>query len=243
MADIVVENLAAGYGKEKIFSDVSLKISSGDFVGILGPNGAGKSTLMRVILGFIKSDKGRIFVKKNSQKISIKNYKKQIAYVPQKQSIDWTFPVTVFEVVLMGTYGNLGWFRRPGKREKNLALEALQKVQMEDFADRAIGELSGGQRQRVFLARALAQEADVFFLDEPFSGIDAQSERLIFRLLQDLQKSGKTIVIVHHNLGHVSEYFSSVLLFNRGIIQYGKTSEVFTRENLMETYGGEVVCL
>lgn len=235
---IKVTNFSAGYAKKNIFTDVSFCVPEGDFLGIVGPNGAGKSTLLKAVLGFIPS-KGEVSI--NNQ--PLQQVRKSIAYVPQKQSVDWDFPATVFDTVLMGTYGNLGWFKRVGKKEKELTKKALETVGMSEYEASQIGELSGGQRQRVFLARALVQEADILFLDEPFAGIDAASEKLIFSVLKDLQKQGKTILVVHHNLGHIKEYFSSVLLFNRGIVSQGKTDDVFTKENIEECYGDEVLVL
>lgn len=233
---IEIKNLSAGYTKKSIFTGVSFSVPEEEFLGIVGPNGAGKSTLLKSMLGFIPSTGETLLGHKPLQKV-----RKSIAYVPQKQSVDWDFPITVFDAVLMGTYGNLGWFRRPGNKEKELTKKTLKTVEMYEYQNTQIGELSGGQRQRVFLARALVQESDILFLDEPFAGIDAVSEKLIFSVLKNLKLHGKTILVVHHNLGHIKEYFSSVLLFNRGIVSYGKTNQVFTKENIAKCYGDEVL--
>jgi manganese/zinc/iron transport system ATP- binding protein len=205
-------------------------------MAIVGPNGAGKTTLIKAVLGLLEPAAGRI-------RIYGKPYEEQralVGYVPQRGSVDWDFPTNVLDVVMMGRYGSLGWFRRPGQREHDLAMGALHKVSMGDYADRQISQLSGGQQQRVFLARALAQDAQIYFMDEPFQGVDATTERAIVTLLQELRKAGKTVIAVHHDLQTVPEYFDWVTLLNVRRIASGPVSEVFTDENLRATYGGRV---
>ena len=172
-----------------------------------------------------------------------KQQRKRIGYVPHRGSVDWDFPISVFETVLMGTFGSLGWIRRPGKNQKQLASQCLERVGMQDFAGRQIGQLSGGQQQRVFLARALAQEAELYFMDEPMAGVDAATERIVFDLLKSLSEEGRTIVVVHHDLRTVSEYFDDVVLLNVRIVASGPVSSTFTSANLQATYGGRLTIL
>jgi len=213
--------------------DIDLKVPEGVLMAIVGPNGAGKSTLIKAILGIIKPIAGSIT-------IFGKPYEQQrrlVAYVPQKGSVDWDFPTTAVDVVLMGTYGNLGWIRRPGLNEKKAALEALEKVGMLPFKHRQISQLSGGQQQRVFLARALVQDASVYLMDEPFQGVDATTEIAIINILKELRKAGKTLVVVHHDLQTVPEYFDWVTFLNVKKIATGPIKEVFNDDNLTKTYG------
>jgi manganese/zinc/iron transport system ATP- binding protein len=208
-------------------------------MAIVGPNGAGKTTLIKAILGLVGAAAGQVL-------IYGKPYDEQrrlVGYVPQRESVDWDFPTSVLDVVIMGRYGHLGWVRRPGRHERTLALEALDKVGMSPFADRQISQLSGGQQQRVFLARALVQDARVYFMDEPFQGVDATTERAIVTLLQELRAAGKTVVVVHHDLQTVPEYFDWVTLLNVRRIGSGPVAEVFTEENLRLAYGGRVAFL
>jgi manganese/zinc/iron transport system ATP- binding protein len=208
-------------------------------MAIVGPNGAGKTTFIKAILDLIQPAAGqiRIFGKRYDQQRQL------VAYVPQRGSVDWDFPTSSLDVVMMGLYGRLGWFRRPGKRERRLALAALEKVGMQDFADRQISQLSGGQQQRVFLARALVQDAEIYMMDEPFQGVDATTERAIITLLRELRAADKTLVVVHHDLQTVAEYFDHVMLLNVRLIAAGPVPEVFTEENLRLTYGGRVAFL
>lgn len=229
---VEVRNLHVSYYGNEVISNVTFSIESGKLVGIIGPNGAGKSTLMKAVLGLIPKDKGDILFYGKS----IKTIQKKIAYVPQRNDIDWDFPITVHDTVLLGTYPSLGLFRRPKRQEKQFALECLQQVGMEDFSERQIGELSGGQQQRVFLARALAQKAELFFLDEPFVGIDAASEKMIINILKDLRKEGKTVFVVHHDLTKVEDYFDDLVLINKELIESGPVKTVFRPELMTKAY-------
>lgn len=228
-----IEQLTVNYEKTPVLWDLSFDVPKGGLVGIIGPNGAGKSTLIKTVLGLIKPLSGKIEFFGNP----ISSFRKKISYVPQKESVDWDFPITVFDLVLMGSYGKLGLLKRPGKKEKERAWEKLKEVGMEGFAKRQIDELSGGQKQRVFIARALMQEAEIYFMDEPLAGIDVSSTQVIFALLQKLQKEGKTIFIVHHDLQSVPLLFSWVILLNMSLIASGPVSEVFIPELIDKTYG------
>lgn len=233
---IAINDLTVAYGDTPVLWDVDLEVPAGVLLAIVGPNGAGKTTLIKAILGLVRPAAGqtRILGKPYAQQRHL------VAYVPQRGSVDWDFPTTVLDVVMMGRYASLGWFRRPGKRERELAMEALSRVKMQDFADRQIAQLSGGQQQRVFLARALVQEAQVYLMDEPFVGVDAVTERAIVSVLQDLRAAGKTVAVVHHDLQTVPEYFDWVALMNVRKIASGPVAEVFTEENLRRTYGGRI---
>lgn len=233
---IEVEDLTVAYREKPVLWDVDLHVPAGILQAIIGPNGAGKTTLIKAILGLIKPSAGRVL-------IYGKPYNQQrhlVAYVPQRGSVDWDFPTNVLDVVLMGRYGRLGWFRRPGKEDYQKAEEALVKVGMADFMRRQISQLSGGQQQRVFLARALVQEALVYFMDEPFQGVDATTEKAIISLLKELRAAGKTVLVVHHDLQTVAEYFDWALLLNVRRIASGAVSDVFTDQNLRLAYGGKV---
>lgn len=233
---IEVRDLTVAYNERPVLWDIDLNVPVGVLMAIVGPNGAGKTTLIKSILGLIRSAAGEILIhgKPYSQQ------QRMVGYVPQRGSVDWDFPTNVLDVVTMGLYGTLGWFRRPGRKERSLALQALEKVGMADYADRQISQLSGGQQQRVFLARALVQDADVYFMDEPFQGVDATTERAIIALLRELRSRQKTVVVVHHDLQTVPEYFDEVMLLNVRRIASGPVGEVFTDENLKRTYGGRV---
>lgn len=236
---IEVTDLTVAYGDRPVLWDVDLRAPSGALMAIVGPNGAGKTTLLKAILGLISPAAGQVL-------IYDKPYKEQrhlVGYVPQRGTVDWDFPTSVLDVVMMGRYGALGWFRRPGARERALALDALEKVGMHEYAHRQISQLSGGQQQRTFLARALVQDAQVYFMDEPFQGVDATTERAIVSLLKELRTAGKTVCVVHHDLQTVPEYFDWVTLLNVRRIASGPVSEVFTEENLRLTYGGRVAFL
>lgn len=203
---------------------------------IVGPNGAGKSTLLKTILDFIKPVTGQIEYFVGKQSSEYKEIKNHIAYVPQNSTVDWDFPATVLDVVLMGRYGHLGWFKRPRKKDKDIAKEMLAKVGMTTFFNRQISQLSGGQRQRVFLARALAQEADIYILDEPLAGVDMKTERIIMDLLKELTKENKTVIVVHHDLQTVEAYFDEVVFINQEVLNNGPVSSTFTKGNIDETY-------
>jgi manganese/zinc/iron transport system ATP- binding protein len=236
---IEVEDLTVAYDQKPVLWDVDMFVPQGTLMAIVGPNGAGKSTLIKTILGLIKPVAGTVLIKG-------KPYEQQrqiVGYVPQRGSVDWDFPTDVLDVVMMGRYRALGWIRRPGQAEKEMALEALEKVGMSDYAERQISQLSGGQQQRVFLARALVQDADIYFMDEPFQGVDATTERAIVNILKELRATGKTVVVVHHDLQTVPEYFDWVMLLNVRSIASGPVEEVFTEENLRRTYGGRIAFL
>lgn len=229
---IKLKGLTVSYYGQEVVQDVSFSFNSGKLIGIIGPNGAGKSTLLKAMLGLIPRDRGEITIDGEP----MDNWRKKIAYVPQRSVIDWDFPITVRDTVLLGTYPNLGLFKIPLKGEKKLADECLKKVGMESFRNRQIAELSGGQQQRVFLARALAQQADIFFLDEPFVGIDVASEKMIIRILQQLRDEGKTIFIVHHDLAKVEQYFDELILLNKRLIGAGPVHQVMQQDKLSAAY-------
>ena len=229
---IKVEDMTVAYSTKPVLWDIDLEIPKAVLMAIVGPNGAGKSTLIKAMLDLIKPVSGSVSFNGESYKA----HRKHIGYVPQSESVDWDFPANVLDVVLMGRYGELGWFKRPSKNDKLLAMEALEKVAMKDFANRQISQLSGGQQQRIFLARALVQDADIYFMDEPFKGVDAKTEGAIVELLKELKDRGKTLVVVHHDLQTVEEYFDWVVLLNRQIIEVGPVDRVFTDENINKTY-------
>ncbi|MCY4170401.1 MAG: metal ABC transporter ATP-binding protein [Bacteroidetes bacterium] len=236
---VEVRDLTVAYRENPVLWDVDLDVMPGTLMAIVGPNGAGKTTLIKAILGLIKPAAGRIrILGKPYQKVA-----SSVGYVPQRGSVDWDFPTSVMDVVLMGLYGRLGWIRRPGQSEHQVAISALKKVEMDDYSDRQISQLSGGQQQRVFLARALVQDADVYLMDEPLQGVDATTEHAIIEILHSLRSSGKTVLVVHHDLQTVTSYFDEVLLLNIRRIVSGPVSEVFTDENLRHTYGGRVAII
>lgn len=231
-----VHDLTVAYHRRPVLWDIDFAIPEGLLVGIVGPNGAGKSTLIKAALGLAPTASGWVH-------IHGKPYSEQrrlIGYVPQRETVDWDFPTDALDVVLMGRYGHLGWFRRPGRADRELARECLAKVGMADYADRQISQLSGGQQQRVFLARALAQNASIYFMDEPFAGVDAATEKAIIVLLNELKAEGKTVLVVHHDLQTVREYFDWVIMLNMRQIAVGPTEEVFNNANLQKTYGGRL---
>ncbi len=233
---LTVEQLYAAYRKNTVLKNVTFAIPQGSLTGIVGPNGAGKSTLIKALLQLHPSLSGKV----SFFGTSFKKVKEKVGYVPQRGSVDWDFPTDALDVVLMGMYGRIGWFKWPTQKHKKKALEALEKVGMADYANRQISELSGGQQQRVFLARALIQEADLYFMDEPLAGVDAATERAIMKILQELKTEGKTVLVVHHDLQTVEDYFDHVLFLNRTVIAHGETSAAFTAENIEKTYGGSV---
>lgn len=225
MNAIEIKNLTVAYGENIALEDLNLNIEVGSLMALVGPNGAGKSTLIKAILKFLKQITGEI-------KINAKT----LAYVPQRNSVDWDFPTTLFDVVEMGCYGRVGLFKRVSKEEKQKVLKAIEQVGMLEFKDRQISELSGGQQQRAFIARALVQEADIYLMDEPFQGVDSTTEKSIVEILKQLKAEGKTIIVVHHDLQTVPAYFESVALINKTVIVSGKVSEVFRQENIDVTY-------
>lgn len=239
MNPIQVSNLTVAYDRKPVLQEVTFQMPEGKLIGVVGPNGAGKSTLIKAILGLIPKASGSVEIYGKSYKTQ----RKLVGYVPQRGSVDWDFPTNALDVVLMGRYGHIGWFRRPGKKDTAIAMQALDKVGMKEYADRQISQLSGGQQQRVFLARALAQDATVYFMDEPFVGVDAATEKAIISLLNELKAQGKTVLVVHHDLQTVKEYFDWTLLLNKQKIALGPTEEIFTVENLQKTYGGRLAFL
>lgn len=234
MIALSVNGLNVSYHGDEAIKNVSFELESGNLVGVIGPNGAGKSTLLKALLNLIPKDNGEILIHGQS----INEFRKKIAYVPQRNNIDWDFPVTVMDTVIMGTYPNMGLFQRPGKKDKVWAYECLEKVGMEDYRNRQIGELSGGQQQRVFLARALTQKTDLYFLDEPFVGVDLGSEETIIQILKELRDAGKTVIVVHHDLTKADVYFNKLLLLNRELIGFGSVQEVFRPDVLVKAYMG-----
>ncbi|GIP18723.1 manganese transport system ATP-binding protein MntB [Paenibacillus montaniterrae] len=231
---IVVNRLSAAYRKTEVLSQVSFTVKPGTLTSIVGPNGAGKSTLIKSMLELHPRTAGEVsFLGQPYQKA-----KKKIGYVPQRGSVDWDFPTDALDVVLMGLYGKIGWLKLPRKSDREQAMEALRSMGMEQYANRQISQLSGGQQQRVFLARALVQDAELYFLDEPLAGVDAATERIIMDTLQQLKNRGRTVMVVHHDLQTVEDYYDHVLLLNRTVVAHGPTDEVFTAEQLHRTYGG-----
>ncbi len=233
---VEVSDLTVAYHEKPVLWDVDLVVPAGVLMAIVGPNGAGKSTLLKAILELVPIAAGRVLIFGRP----LTETRHLVAYMPQRESVDWQFPTTVLDVVVMGLYGKLGWFRRPGRRERALACAALEKVGMTAFAHRQISQLSGGQQQRVFLARALVQDAQVYLMDEPFQGVDATTERATITLLQELRAQGKTVLVVHHDLQTVPEYFDWVTLINVRRIACGPVAEVFTEHNLRRAYGGRL---
>ncbi len=234
-----VHDMTVAYNRRPVLWNVDLTIRKPGLTAIVGPNGAGKSTMIRSIMGLVPMVSGTV----SAWGESVGQQRHRIGYVPQRGSVDWDFPISVFETVLMGTFGALGWFRRPGKKQRQLANQCLERVGMQDFAKRQIGQLSGGQQQRVFLARALAQESELYFMDEPMAGVDAATECIVFDLLKSLSEEGRTIVVVHHDLRTVAEYFTDVVLLNVRIVACGPVDTTFTSANLQATYGGRLTIL
>src|ERR687891_1079469 len=233
---IEVTDLTVAYGATPVLWDVDLTVPPGVLMAIVGPNGAGKTTLIKAILELVRPAAGSVLIHGRPYE----EQRRLVAYVPQRRTVDWDFPTNVLDVVLMGRYGALGWLRRPGRHDRELALQALEQVGMAQLADRQISQLSGGQQQRVFLARALVQDGRVYLLDEPFQGVDATTEHAIVALLQDLREQGRTVVAVHHDLQTVTEYFDWATLLNVRRIASGPVEEVFDEHNLRLTYGGLV---
>lgn len=228
-----INDLTVAYKNKPVLWDIDLTIPEGVLMAIVGPNGAGKSTLIKSVLNIVKPIAGSVLLLGKPYG----EVRKKVGYVPQKGSVDWDFPTTVEDVVLMGTYGKLGWINRPGKAERMLAHQAIEKTGLADFKNRQISMLSGGQQQRVFLARALVQQAQIYFLDEPFQGVDVTTEKTIMQILKSLKKQGKTIIVVHHDLQTVAEYFDHVTLLNVRVIANGPVATTFVDKNLEMTYG------
>ena len=239
LAAIDVTDLTMAYREKPVLWDVDFQAPQHRLLAIVGPNGAGKSTLIKCILGILKPAAGRVMVMGNQYRAQ----SRLIGYVPQRGSVDWDFPTNVLDVVLMGRYGHLGWFRRPSKEDKKLAIDCLEKVGMVDFMHRQISQLSGGQQQRVFIARAFIQDTPIYLMDEPFAGVDAATEKSIIALLRELKKKGKTVVCVHHDLRTLKEYFDYVMLLNVRAVALGPVDEVLTPDNLRRCYGGRAAFL
>ena len=233
---IEVRDLTVAYRDQPVLWDVDLDVPAGVLMAVVGPNGAGKTTLIKSILGLVRPAAGQVLVHGRPYR----EQRRLVAYVPQRGSVDWDFPTSVLDVVMMGRYASLGWLRRPGARERAQALASLEQVGMHTFADRQISQLSGGQQQRVFLARALVQDAQVYIMDEPFQGVDAKTERAIIAVLQSLRAAGRTVVAVHHTLQTVKDYFDRVALLNVRLVAAGAVTDVFTEANLRLAYGGRV---
>lgn len=233
MNALEIDQLTVSYDKTPVLWDITLNVPQGQLIGIVGPNGAGKSTFLKTILGFIRPIAGKVTFLGEP----LKSIQKKLAYIPQKEEIDWEFPITVEELVMMGRYGQLGLFKSPSQRDIELVQNYLKLVGLEEFKNRQINQLSGGQQQRAFLARALVQEAKLYFLDEPFSGIDAATEAILIKVLKQLTSEGKTVFVIHHDLNTVERLFSWVILLNLRLIASGEISEVFTPHYLRQAYG------
>ena len=236
---VSIHDLTVAYHRKPVLWDVDLDIPEGKLVAIIGPNGAGKSTLIKAVMDLVPMASGKVMLYGKP----FKKQRKLVAYVPQRESVDWDFPIDALGVVSMGRYSNIGWCKPVRKRDSKVAMDALDRVGMADYARRQISQLSGGQQQRVFLARALAQDSTIYFMDEPFASVDAATEKAIIKVLEELRSSGKTVVVVHHDLQTVREYFDHVILLNMRVVAHGSVDEVFTEENLKKTYGGRLTLL
>jgi manganese/zinc/iron transport system ATP- binding protein len=234
-----IQDMTVAYHRKPVLWDVDLEIPPGRLVGIVGPNGAGKSTLIKAVMDLVPMASGRVLVYGRPYRQN----RQRVGYVPQRESVDWDFPVSALDVVTMGCYGRIGWCLPVRKKHRQAALEALDRVGIAELANRQISQLSGGQQQRTFLARALVQDADLYLMDEPFAAVDAATEKAIVQILQDLRAQGKTALVVHHDLQTVAEYFDYVILINMRIVAQGPTDQVFTKENLQKTYGGKLTLL
>ncbi|MFN9992263.1 MAG: metal ABC transporter ATP-binding protein [Phycisphaerales bacterium] len=234
-----LHDVTVAYGKRPVLWDIDVCVPKGALVAVVGPNGAGKSTMLKAALGLIPMTSGRAYIfGKDSE-----SARSLVGYVPQRESVDWDFPIDARGVVLMGRYGRAGWLKRPTQADHIAANDALAKVGMTEYAGRQISELSGGQQQRIFLARALAQDAPLYMMDEPFAGVDIATERAIVDVLRELRAQGRTVIAVHHDLQTVPEYFDHVIMLNMRLVASGPVSEVFTRENLLQTFGGRLTIL
>ncbi|MEX2641916.1 MAG: ABC transporter ATP-binding protein [Acetobacterales bacterium] len=238
-APLRVSDLTIAYRDKPVLWEVDYTAPASGMIAVVGPNGAGKSTLIKACLGLVPAAAGSIEVFGQPAR----RQRRLIGYLPQRESVDWDFPASALDVVTMGLYGRIGWLRPVRRRHREEALTYLEKVNMADFADRQIGQLSGGQQQRVFLARALAQDARLYFMDEPFAGVDAATERAIVAVLEEMDAQGRTVICVHHDLDTVPKYFHHVLLLNNRVVAAGSVGEAFTRENLQKTYGGRLALL
>ena len=236
---LLVEDVTVAYHHRPVLWNIDYQAPSSKLIAIIGPNGSGKTTLIKAILDLVPRAAGEVLIFGEPYR----QQRHRVGYVPQRTSVDWDFPVSALDVVAMGMYRRIGWLRRVTRKHRDEAKQALDRVGMADFASRQISQLSGGQQQRVFLARALAQNADLYFMDEPFAGVDAATERAIVEILRQLRESGKTVIVVHHDLQTVHEYFDEVVLLNMRLIATGPTADVFTPDNLRKTYGGKLALL
>ena len=239
MVPLLIDDVTVAYHRRPVLWNIDYQAPSGKLIAIVGPNGSGKTTLIKATLDLVPRAAGRVLIFGEPYRLQ----RHRVGYVPQRTSVDWDFPVSALDVVAMGMYRKIGWLRPVSKRYREAAKQALDRVGMVDFAGRQINQLSGGQQQRVFLARALAQNADLYFMDEPFAGVDASTERAIVDILRALRESGKTVIVVHHDLQTVHEYFDEVVLLNMRLIAAGPTADVFTPDNLRKTYGGKLALL
>ncbi len=233
---VTFSQLTVTYQEKPALQGINTSLPKGKLIGIIGPNGAGKSTLIKAAMGLLPLTSGEVRLFGDT----LEAVRRHVSYVPQRESVDWDFPASVFDVVLMGRYAQLGLFKRPSKEDREIALNSLYKVGMETFQHRQIAQLSGGQQQRVFLARAMAQEADLYFMDEPFAGVDAATETAILEVLRELTTAGKTVIVVHHDLQSAASFFEWVVLLHTSLIASGPVEEVFTRDLLQKTYGGRL---
>jgi manganese/zinc/iron transport system ATP- binding protein len=236
---LLVRDVTVAWYRKPVLWDVSFDVQPGQLVGVVGPNGAGKSTLLKAIMELVPKASGRVEL----FGLPYHRARQRVGYVPQRESVDWDFPVSVLDVVTMGLYGRIGWLRPVRRSHRQQALAALEQVGIADLAHRQISQLSGGQQQRTFLARALVQDADLYLMDEPFAAVDAATETAIVNILRTMQRAGKTCIVIHHDLHTVPDYFDSVVLLNMRVVASGPTSTMFTRENLEKTYGGRLTLL
>lgn len=238
-APLSIYDLTVAYHRKPVIWDVGFDVPAGSLVGIVGPNGSGKTTLLKAAMDLIPRASGRVTVFGKSYRQN----RHRVGYVPQRESVDWDFPVDALDVVTMGLYRQIGWCLPVRKKHRQAAMEALDRVGIANLAHRQISQLSGGQQQRTFLARALVQDADLYLMDEPFAAVDAATERAIVEILRQMKQQGKTAVVIHHDLQTVSEYFDYVVLLNMRVVAHGPVSDVYTRENLQKTYGGRLTLL
>lgn len=236
---LAIDDLTVAYHRKPVLWDIDLDIPEGSLVGLVGPNGAGKSTLLKACLDLVPKASGRVLMYGQPYR----RQRRRVGYVPQRESVDWDFPASALDVVAMGTYGRIGWCRPVTRRFREEALTCLEQMGIAHLAHRQISQLSGGQQQRVFLARALAQQASLYFMDEPFAAVDAATERAIVEVLKSLKKLGKTCLVVHHDLSTVNTYFDHVVMLNMRLVAAGPVKEVFTLENVHRTYGGNLTLL
>lgn len=236
---VEVHNLTVSYSGGPVLWDIDFELPQGEIIGVIGPNGSGKTTLLKSIMGLLDPSSG--FIKIYDK--SLNDVRERVAYVPQRESVDWDFPASVFDVVMMGRYRKRNLLKRTNKADIEIVNQSIEKVGLTEFKNRQISQLSGGQQQRVFIARALAQKADLYLMDEPFVGVDAATESSILSLLQEMKKEGKTVIIIHHDLQTVSEYFDYLVLLNTRLIAKGTLQEVLTKENLSNAYGGQLTLL